>query len=73
MNAVAELAGDGWRRVVSDVRDLGNDLAHPEPGDLSPVVRDDVLVKLERLDAVLMFTAELERVHVLNRVGQESA
>jgi hypothetical protein len=55
---------------VADVRNFGNSLAHPGPYDLSIIAPDDVLGKLTRLDAVLRFTAELERVGVLHRVAR---
>lgn len=67
---IATLGGAGLDRVVADVRNFGNSLAHPGPYDLSIIAPDDVLGKLTRLDAVLRFTAELERVGVLHRVAR---
>lgn len=70
MAAVAELAGEGWRKVAEGVRDFGNVWAHPDGRTSLPKAKD-VVEAFRRMDAVLAFTAELERVGHLTAVTDE--
>ena len=65
MDKVAELAGPGWSKVGSGVRDFGNKWAHPE-GDLDPPPWEEVAEAFDRLKDVLEFTASMEKYGHLN-------
>lgn len=61
MELVAERAGQGWRAVGLGVRAFGNKWAHPE-GPVDPPSWPEVAEAFRRMQAVLTFTAEMERV-----------
>lgn len=58
---VAELAGPGWAAVAVGVRDFGNTWAHPEGSSDQPKA-DALREAFRRMNSVLAFTAEMERV-----------
>lgn len=60
MKAVTALAGSGWGAVASGVRDFGNDWAHPD--GTKPPSWNDVAESFRRMEAILKFAAEMERV-----------
>ena len=62
MERLGELAGRGWRAVAIGVKDFGDEWAHPDPARQRGPTQEDVQEALRRMDAILRFTAELERV-----------
>jgi hypothetical protein len=59
---VAARLGPAWAALGSDIRNFGNEWAHPDPRDpAGPPSRDIVKERLDTMDNVLRFTANVER------------
>lgn len=69
MKKVAELAGSGWAAIGKGVRDFGNQWAHPE-GGTAPPSWAEVQESFRRMQSVLAFTAEMERVGHITPAGR---
>lgn len=62
---LAQLAprlGDGWSKLAGDLKDYGNEWAHPDPRDAQPPPSEaTVKRRLSTMDNVLRYMAEVER------------
>jgi hypothetical protein len=67
LSRLAVKAGTQWAALAAPLKDFGDDLVHPNPLDLSSIVPAAVEARLRDLDAVIMFTAALERKCLLSR------
>lgn len=60
-NEMSALAGTGWDKIAGEVRQFGNQWAHPDPESGADPTWKDAREALDRMDAVLQFIGALER------------
>ncbi len=69
--ALAVNVGLGWEKLGSDIRSFGNDWAHPDPSEARVPTSEEALQALQRMDAVLRFTGDLERFSHLTALNSK--
>lgn len=66
---MSQLAGTGWDKIGGEVRQFGNQWAHPDPSAAPIPTWQTARDALDRMDAVLQFIAALERFGHLTPVN----